>query len=214
MKMTQVYDTGSGSLAGTTARIVDGIMILGKRITENKSKTPKQIFQRDKKKFVGEVADSVKIDIIDNFWDKPGPLKYPYNGFQSKNLLTQTKFVDVGTPFVPDKLALVMSKGSLEGAPFIPANSYKAADGSVNVSWNDVPRASGKLTDDVVIVVYDTGTKFPYFDMSAKREDGGSGFTISSNLVLTDLVFIMFLWRMENGKQLRSASLSIAPTAG
>lgn len=214
MKMTQVYDTGSGSLAGTTARIVDGIMILGKRITKNDSKSIPQIFQRDKQRFVRTVADSVKLDIINDFWPKPGPLKYPYNGFLSANLLSQTEYVAPGTPFAPDKLSLIMSKGSLEGTNFIAGNSYKASDGAVNVAWNEVPRASGEDTDNMVVVVYDIGTKFPYYDMSTQRQDGGTGFTISKNLILTDLVFIIFPWRMDGTKQVRAQSITIAPIAG
>ena len=214
MKMTQVYDTGSGSLAGTTARIVDGIMIVGKRILTNTSKSIKQIFQRDKQRFVRTVSDSVKLDIIDNFWPKPRALVSGYNDFNSKNLNEQTKYVDDPTLFEPDKLKLVMSKGSLEGAPFAGTNSYKAADGETSVAWNPSAKASGEPTDDVVVVVYDIVSKFPYYDMSATRQDAQVSLSLPAGLTLANLVIIIFLWRMQDGKQVRSASATIAPVAG
>ena len=214
MKMKQVYTKGSGSLAGTTARIVDGIMIVGERITENKSNTVKQIFQKDKQRFVRTVSDTVKLDIVDNFWPKPRALVSGYNDFNSKNLLSQTKFVTEGTPFAPDKLKLIMSKGSLEGIFFLGINTYKTADGVCKVHWEPDVKASGEDTDDVVIVVYDIDSLFPYIQTGLTRNEGEATFTIPAGLTLANLVFIIFPWRMDGSKQLRAQSATIAPTVG
>lgn len=213
MKVNQVYAKGRGSLAGTTARIVDGVMILSERIVENKSKTLPQIFQRDKQSFVRKVADSVKIDIIDNFWFKKKPLTSGYSAFIGKNLDSQTKFVIDTTPFVPDKLALEFSRGSLEGINFSGVNSYKPTNGEFTVTWNPAHSSSGEDTDSVVVVLYQVNTFFPAVLTLATRADAGEGGNIALGLDVANLVWAIFAWRSVNGKLLISPTSTIEPTS-
>lgn len=214
MIATQVFDTGRGSMAAVTARIVDGVMIYSKRITRNPSKTLPQIFQRDKQSFCRTVADSMKISIVDDFWPKVRPLVSGYSNFIGKNLDAQTKFVAPETPFVPDKEKIIISVGSLEGVSFIGTNNYKTADGTGNFAYSGDDLSSGEAADFFVGVVYDISTLFAYVITGHTRDEAGFTIDIAPGLTLANLVFLGFFWREELGKQIRSATSSVIPTAG
>ena len=65
-----------------------------------------------------------------------------------------------------------------------------------------------------MIVVYDIGTKYAYINTDYTRGDANDSYNISPGLILANLVFIYFFWRMNGDKQLRSSSLAVSPTAG
>lgn len=188
MILPSPWVAGTQSAGGLTCTKWKGKPIAKARIYENKSASPKQVFQRERFKFVKDLGKIFGNDYLEPIW-KYFERKTTYvNEYLSFNIPLQPVFVDKDTPFSGDPESIYPVKGSLEPLAGIYDAQYAPGDGSTSIFWNSSIVGNGQPTDVVYLIVVDTINKVRYVSGAVTRSSNDVVMNIPAGLDPNDLL--------------------------
>lgn len=143
-------------------------------------RTPKQVFQRDRLSYIGKFCGLIKEMAILMFWKQYENNTTALSECSRSNINLQPLFVDEGTPFAPDPLKRISSRGNLEPAPAQPPNTYDAITGDLVVNWSSNLIGNGSLTDKSYVQIVDQESLVSLANDTAIRSDEGIAINIGA----------------------------------
>lgn len=170
------------SAGGLTFSKWKGLNTARARVFKNGSKTPKQIFQRDKFSFISLISQLMGKALIKSLWSQYEKNNTYMNQFFSYNLPLQPDFVNESTPFEGDALEVKITKGSIEPIGIIGDPTYNVATGAVEVVTDTTISGNGLDTDEIIAAVGNGIAGVSDIVLTETRVDGSVSLSLPAGL--------------------------------
>jgi hypothetical protein len=193
------------SAGGLTFAKWKGLNTARARIFSNKSKTPKQIFQRARFNFLTTITNITGRTWIKRFWKQYERNTTYMNEFYRENVPLQPSFSDESTPFEGDAELVKIMKGDLEGVSFDGDQEYDDSTGDLVVVWDSSISGNGLSTDKVFVVVADGTSGVSETDDSTTRADGTVTVSLPAGLTVDNMTVFIGTYRELTDGSLRTA---------
>lgn len=193
MLINSPYLPATKSAGGLTFAKWKGLNTARGRIFVNKSKSPKQLFYRDKFKVTTDFLKSLPKAFYEPMWSLLEKNTTYINERNRANLLRQPDFVDEETPFSLDPSQILLSTGDREPVASPLDTTYNATTGLYEWTWGTGISGNGKPTDPCIACMISTENGIGYFTDGANREDGGNSITIPTGLNPIEMYAYVFV---------------------
>jgi len=175
------------SAGGLTFSKWKGLNTARARVFKNGSKTPKQIFQRDKFAYLMSIRKLLLKVVLEGWW-KPYENNTTYiNEWLKANLPEQPVYVNDSTPFAGDLSKIIMSLGDLAECRLAGDQTYDTATGALSLNWSTTLSGNAEDTDLINIQVINLEEKYQENDDYGERQDGSGSDTLPTGMTATDI---------------------------
>lgn len=194
------------SAGGLTFAKWKGLHTARARIFANASRTIKQIFQRERFKFVQTLAMFWGKTAVNFFWKQWEENTTASNELMHTNVPLQPTFVDPETPFSGNAADFMIMRGDLEKIDFVGNAEYTPATGEVAVIWDPAVKGNGLSTDKVYFLVLDGDANMAATEETKTRADASAAVTVGKDGDGASVTAFLGLFRELTDGSIRTAN--------